>query len=395
MYLAPLNYDRFFKKIFSNTWIAQKFLEDFFDIEITEIQPLRFNYKLTDEASVVKFDFRCKVNGKYIVIDMQQWHKQDVVQRFYLYHAANTVLQLESISTEELIFENTEGKKAYPQEKTTKNYKELEPVLTLIWMVHDKLGFTEDYIVYKPLPEGLEPFVREIGGKKLSFEAIQERAKALIKTLDNDTKGLSFLGKNKLIYAFQGNIIKNNKLQKYQRWFEFAEKTRNKMNTPKDFEEYMEDKVFTEVIRKLSREGWEKEDYKFLHYYHTWESKKEVFAEDFKEEGYKKGVKDMEKKVEEANEREKKAKEETEKANEREKKAKEEAEKAKERERKAKEEAEKAKEREKKAKEETEAHQRKMIQTMLEMGYTLEQIEAFGFERTFIQQVKEDSDERK
>ena len=34
MYLAPLNYDRYFKKVFSDLKIAKYFLQDFFDIEI-------------------------------------------------------------------------------------------------------------------------------------------------------------------------------------------------------------------------------------------------------------------------------------------------------------------------------------------------------------------------
>jgi hypothetical protein len=40
MYLAPLNYDRYFKKVFSDTRIAKRFLEDFFDIEIDELELL-------------------------------------------------------------------------------------------------------------------------------------------------------------------------------------------------------------------------------------------------------------------------------------------------------------------------------------------------------------------
>jgi len=36
MYLAPLNYDRSFKKVFSDTRIAKRFLEDFFDVVIDE-----------------------------------------------------------------------------------------------------------------------------------------------------------------------------------------------------------------------------------------------------------------------------------------------------------------------------------------------------------------------
>ena len=38
MYLAPINYHRFFVKVFSDDRIAQKFLEDFLDVEIQEFQ---------------------------------------------------------------------------------------------------------------------------------------------------------------------------------------------------------------------------------------------------------------------------------------------------------------------------------------------------------------------
>jgi len=43
MYLAPLNYDRYFKKVFSDTTIAKRFLEDFFDKEIQSIELRIFN----------------------------------------------------------------------------------------------------------------------------------------------------------------------------------------------------------------------------------------------------------------------------------------------------------------------------------------------------------------
>ncbi len=34
MYVAPLNYDRYFKKVFSDEKIATAFLQDFLDVEI-------------------------------------------------------------------------------------------------------------------------------------------------------------------------------------------------------------------------------------------------------------------------------------------------------------------------------------------------------------------------
>lgn len=63
MYLAPLNYDRFFKKVFSDLNIAQSFLEDFLDIKIESIEQIKERHKITDDAAYVEFDFRCKING--------------------------------------------------------------------------------------------------------------------------------------------------------------------------------------------------------------------------------------------------------------------------------------------------------------------------------------------
>jgi hypothetical protein len=73
-----------------------------------------------------------------------------------------------------------------------------------------------------------------------------------LKELDNTTKELDFLSKNKLTYIFQMNVIKNKKISKYYRWFSFAEKSRNKENVEFDFIEYKDDIVFSEIIRRLS-----------------------------------------------------------------------------------------------------------------------------------------------
>ena len=64
MYLAPLNYDRFFKKVFSHTHIAKAFLEDFLEKKIDEIVLLETSHFLTDDASKISFDFRCKIEGQ-------------------------------------------------------------------------------------------------------------------------------------------------------------------------------------------------------------------------------------------------------------------------------------------------------------------------------------------
>ena len=86
MYLGPLNSDRLFKKVFSDLEIAKSFLEDFLDIKIDSIENMNKKgntARLTDEAAIVEFDFRCEVDGQFIINDMQQWYKQDIIQRFF------------------------------------------------------------------------------------------------------------------------------------------------------------------------------------------------------------------------------------------------------------------------------------------------------------------------
>ena len=53
MYLAPLNYDRFFRKVFKDSLIAKRFLEDFLDVEIETIEKLDEKHRVTDDAAVV------------------------------------------------------------------------------------------------------------------------------------------------------------------------------------------------------------------------------------------------------------------------------------------------------------------------------------------------------
>ncbi len=247
MYLAPLNYDRFFKKVFSDKAIAQQFLEDFLETEIEEIEILKEKHRVTDDASIVEFDFRCKIEGSYIIIDMQQWYKMDVVKRFHLYHSLNSSLQLETLPVKQLALDKNDKKI-----KKTKDYHYLDPVLTLIWMVDDTLGFEENYISYVLSPEISIKFIEneKLWANPELTKIIQEQQK-ILKILQNNTKGLSFLRKNKLIFLFQKNIVKNKRLKKYVRWFQFAEKTKNKNNEKKDFKEYQDDKIFLAIINRI------------------------------------------------------------------------------------------------------------------------------------------------
>jgi hypothetical protein len=63
MYLAPLNYDRFFKKVFSDINTAKQFLEDVLEVNITSITPLPLKHKITDNSTAVEFDYRCEIDG--------------------------------------------------------------------------------------------------------------------------------------------------------------------------------------------------------------------------------------------------------------------------------------------------------------------------------------------
>ena len=125
MYLAPLNYDRYFRKVFSDTGIAKRFLEDFFDTRIESIELLTTCHKLTDDSAAVEFDFRCRIGDQFVIIDMQQWYKPDIVHRFYTYHCISTALQLESMPLKSIYLETD-------KERKIKDYNELLPVVTLI-----------------------------------------------------------------------------------------------------------------------------------------------------------------------------------------------------------------------------------------------------------------------
>jgi hypothetical protein len=258
MFVASLNLDLFFKKVFSNKRVAKQFIEDLLGVKITEIKLLTVENKLTDEAVFVKFDFRCKIRGQYVVIEMQQQYKIDVIKRFYLYHSVSTTLQLETLKPVKLTKPNGET-------YTEKNYSGLEPVITLIWMVDDMLGFEEDFIVYSTLPEVAKDFITDekLWEKPLN-EILIEREKTLT-ILGNNKKGLDFLSQNKLIYIFQKNIVKNKRLDlPYYKWFDFANMSRNPNNKEEDFIQYKKDKDMAEVINRLRKDKLPPDEFKYV-----------------------------------------------------------------------------------------------------------------------------------
>jgi Icc-related predicted phosphoesterase len=258
MYVAPLNFDLFFKKVFSNKRVAKKFLEDLLNVTITEIKFLSVENKMTDDSVVVKFDFRCKIHGQYVVIEMQQNYKIDVVKRFYLYQAVSTALQLETLKPDIITKPNGET-------YTEKNYSGLEPVITLIWMVNDMLGFDEDFIAYTTLPETAKEFISDRNLWEQPLEKILEEREKVIKILENKTKELDFFSKNRMIYVFQKNIVKNKRVDlPYYKWFDIANMSRNPNNTEEDFSNYKNDKDMAEVINRIRKDKLLPEEFKYM-----------------------------------------------------------------------------------------------------------------------------------
>jgi hypothetical protein len=259
MFLAPLNYDRFFERVFSDVEVAKHFLQDFLDITIEEITPLPRKQQLTDDAAFVEFDYRAKVNGEYIILDMQQWYKTDVVQRFHLYACLNTALQLENLETISIPFN---PKRDYK----TKNYRQVAPTQTIVWMAHDTLGFKEDFVAFSSQPEAVAAFVRD----STLWQNLEDPTKLLVarenvlKLLNNDKKNLSFLSQNRLIFAFQPNIVRNAKMTKYLAWFEFAERTKNENNKAADFKKFLNHQILPKVMDKLATSTLAHDDFELI-----------------------------------------------------------------------------------------------------------------------------------
>jgi hypothetical protein len=284
MYIAPLNYDRFFKKVFSDLRITKRFLEDFLDVEIEQITALPDRHHLTDEAAAVEFDFRCKIEGKFVIIDMQQWYKTDTVKRFYLYHTLNTALQLEDMPLKSI--QVVGGK-----ERTAKNYNALDPVLTLIWLADETLGTTQDYLSYALTSESLAAFVcNEPLWQNEDIRLLLAERQKVLALLEDRSKQLDFLGQNRLIYALQRNIIRSQKYHRYLRWFTFAEKSRNKNNKREDFEEYERDEVFSEMIRRLRKENLVEEDFQYIEDYDAAAARFRLHEDIIREGGREEGL---------------------------------------------------------------------------------------------------------
>ena len=151
------------------------------------------------------------------------------------------------------------------QIKETHDYSDLLPVLTLVWMVQDNLGFDDDFKSFCLAPEDIIFFLRDVGlWKNNDITELLNRRNELVKLLENNTKELQFLQKNQLIYIFQKNIVKNKTFKKYYPWFELAENTLKKISDKFAYQEYEKDAILKEVIRRLKKEIENPEEIKYI-----------------------------------------------------------------------------------------------------------------------------------
>jgi hypothetical protein len=283
MFIAPLNYDRFFKKIFSDKKIAKRFLEDVLKVTIEEIEILPQRHRITNEAMVVEFDFRCKINGSHIIIDMQQWYKTDIAKRFYLYHSLSAVLQLENLPAKSIsVSENLK--------KTSKDYSLIEPTYTIIWMADDTLGTNESRITYSLIPENVLDMINDSNlWENHNFDFLLAKRDQILNILGKKTRQLDFLGKNKMVYLFQPNIVKNHKYEEYFKWFHFAEKSRNPNNKEEDFQEFLNDDIFMEMIQRLSKTALKQDDFEYITNFETFSIEYKRWQDGLRSEGYLEG----------------------------------------------------------------------------------------------------------
>lgn len=275
MYLAPINYDRFFRKVFCDLETSRRFLQDVLERPIESIEPLERRHRLTDSSAQVEFDFRCGLSNGPVIVDMQQWYKPDVAQRFYLYHAVNGALQLERIPGAAILLgSHGDDDQTHPhgrRVRQSKDYRAIEPVITLIWMVDDNLGYEDDYVSFALQPHQVEGFIRdcEIWRDGDIKRLLLERDR-VIEALDNRKREMGFLARNRLVFLFQKNIVRRIKAtsavegRRYEAWFDFAERTHDPGNREEDFAKFREDERFGEPIRRLMTEGLQQDDFAYI-----------------------------------------------------------------------------------------------------------------------------------
>jgi hypothetical protein len=181
------------------------------------------------------------------------------------------------------------------KERKIKDYNEILPVVTLVWMVDDTFGFKEDYVSYTMTPEIVLEFINNhlLWQNEDFTELLKQRELALMQ-LGNKTKKLDFLQKNRLVYAFQKNIVanskkENSKYHKYLDWFELAEKTKNRLNQKSDFLKYTDDEIFLELMRRINKDLLTEEDYSYIENYEQFTERVKRYDNTIYTEGLREG----------------------------------------------------------------------------------------------------------
>jgi hypothetical protein len=244
-YLVPLTKDEAFKKVFGDVHIAKAFLEDMLNVTIQSIVLHATDHKVTNAASVVRFDFRCKIDNEDVIIEIQNDFYEGLIKRFYLYHCLSTSLQLEVIK------DKIEEHPITGAKKLIKRYAELKSVTSVIWMAAHNLSFKEDVIEFNMYPKRLADFILDDKVWTQEKEPILILRNELLKLLTNTTHGFDFHAQNRLIYVFQKNVVKNKRNERYFKWFDFAQKSLDKENKASDFQPFINDAIFSEMIQRL------------------------------------------------------------------------------------------------------------------------------------------------
>lgn len=203
-----------------------------------------------------------------------------MVYRFYLYHSLNSVLQFEDLPKKVILLPDN-------QFKEVKDYAALEPVITIVWMVHDNLNESKDYSGYTVVSESVPDFLRNARlWDSLDVQELRRMREDLLLQVNNNTKSLLWFQENRLIYAFQQNIVANPKFSKYKRWFEFAEKTLKRINDRFAYQEFEKDEVFRNIIRRLKLEVENPDEIKYIRDYQEYIEKIQRYDDGMKREGY-------------------------------------------------------------------------------------------------------------
>ena len=83
---------------------------------------------------------------------------------------------------------------------------------------------------------------------------------------------MDFFSKNRLIYVFQRNIITNQNIKTdYFKYFDFAQTSQNLDNKEEDFLNLKDDKDMAEIIDRLKKDNWSREEFKYVSDLHEYD----------------------------------------------------------------------------------------------------------------------------